>query len=495
MNQPSIKTPKIVIVGGGAAGYLTALYIRQMYTEVNIKVIEDPNQPPIQLGESGNIHYTQTLEFLNIDIAHWADQVSGVVKLGGVLDNWRGDGKKYFHSRVSHYQSLLDPDQDDILYLKNLVKMGIPLYKTFLHGIAYEKSLIPYAEDKIHNWPATMYHFDSWKNAEYLKNTASRRNIDIVYGKVQRCIKSEEGTIDQLELTDGKIVDGDWIFDCTGLSKLILKKEYDVEFENLSKYFLARSVFTWLEHENIEYKFSTDINCRKYGWQWSIDVRHRRGNGYVYSKDFINEDRAIEEIETALNKKIKIQASFDWSVEYAKEISRKNVIAIGLSAGFLEPIEANGVLMITRSLGAVADHWNPYGYKETNHAINQRVRKICIEVIEFLCMHYQNSRNDTDFWKEFKSENYQMPFDLKDKITDLNEFLTIDKNYLDFDYSSYSLESWLMALQSFRDYSIKDFYCKKTMTNINRIEKSHRDLLTNAPTLSEWLYSKEGMRK
>lgn len=485
MNPLSIKNNNIVVVGGGAAGYLTALYINKLYPNLNVSVIENPSQPPIQVGESGNVLFTEALEFLGIDFLDWSNKTQNLIKLGGILENWKGDNSKWFHSRVSHYQSLMTNKQTDLEYLKGLIQSNIPIYKTLLHGFSFDQKSVPFNPKRNYNWPAVMYHFDSRKNADYLKSVARSRGVNIVYGKVLYQIKSNFDTVDCLILEDGTNIKSDWVFDCSGLAKLILKKNYDVKYVDLSNYFLARSVITWFE-EDVEHRFATDIISRNYGWQWSIDTRNRRGNGYVYSKDFINEETAINEVENTLERKINLQASFDWDIEFAEQISKKNVIAVGLSAGFLEPLEANGILMIIKTLNLIKKYWNPEDVKDDNNHINQANKDNVIEIVEFLTMHYQCDRNDTEFWKQFKSNNYTLPYGLKDKLLDLNEFITTDKNYLDFDYSAYSLESWLMILQATKDFNFKNKNLN-SIENLNRITNQYSSLLDSAPTLKEWL--------
>lgn len=484
--KTSVINSKISIVGGGAAGYLTALYINKLFPAADITLIEDPSRPPIQVGESGNVLFTEALEFLEIDIVDWSDKTQNLIKLGGILHNWKGDESSWFHARVSHYQSLMTNKQSDLAYLKGLINSNIPIYKTLLHGYSFDHKIVPYIENKNYVWPSTMYHFDSRKNADYLKSVAESRSVRIIHNKVVGQTKSQDDTINSIILEDGSIVKCDWVFDCSGLEKLVLKKNYDVKYKDLSKYFLARSVVTWLETDNIEHRFATDIIARKYGWQWSIDTRTRRGNGYVYSKDFIDEADAVKEIEHSLGRKITLQASFDWDIEYAESVSKKNVIAIGLSAGFLEPLEANGILMIIKTLNSVKKHWSPDLPKIDNIKINSEIRQAVIEITEFLTMHYQSDRNDTKFWKEFKSENYTMPYDLKNKLTDLQEFITTDKMHLDYDYSSYSVESWLMILQATK-YFNNDFINKESYENLNRITKQYSSLLDKPNSLKKWL--------
>ncbi len=477
---------KILIVGGGTAGYLTALYINKLYPTASVTLVEDPASPPIQVGESGNVLFTQALEFLGIDFLDWSNKTENLIKLGGILHDWKGDKSTWIHSRVSHYQSLMTGRQTDLEYLKGLITSNIPIYKTLLHGYAFDKNIVPYAENKLYDWPTTMYHFDSRKNAEYLKSVAIKRKVNLVLGKVVYQNKLEDETINYVILDNNNRLECDWIFDCSGMSKTILKKSYNVGYKDLSKYFLARSVVTWFEEGNINHKFATDIIARDYGWQWSIDTRNRRGNGYVYSKDFIDEESAIKEIEISLNKKVKIQASFDWNIEYADKISKKNVIAVGLSAGFLEPLEANGILMIIKTLNAVKNYWTPYNPKVDNENINLYINDSITEIVEFLIMHYQCDRNNTKFWQEFKSVDYTLPYNLKNKIIDLEEFITTDKNYLDFNYSTYSIESWLMILQATKNFNNRAEN-KLSLENLNRITDQYSSLLSNAPSLLRWL--------
>lgn len=486
MQKPSTKNPKIVIVGGGASGYLTSLYINKLYPALEIKLIEDTSKPPIQVGESGNVLFTEALRFLDIDIDDWSNKTQNIIKLGGILKNWKGDRSTWFHSRVSHYQSLMTDKQDDLSYLKGLIKSDIPIYKTLLHGYSFDNGKVPYSPYKNYNWPSVMYHFDSRKNADYLKTVAIARGVNVIEARVQTVTQDVSGAINSIVLDSNENIDCDWVFDCTGLEKLILKKIMKVKFIDLSRYFLARSVITWIEAENIEHRFATDIIAREYGWQWSIDTKFRRGNGYVYCKDLLSEEKAILEIEKSLGKKINLQASFDWNIEYAEEIYKKNVIAVGLSSGFLEPLEANGILMIIKALNLVRHHWSPRGTKETIEIINDKMQVDLRQIVEFLAMHYQSDREDTEFWNEFKSDNYEKPFDLTNKLRDIEEFLFQDKSFLELDYSSYSPESWLMIVQATKNLKF-DKKDSLSIENFTRISRQYCSLLDKSITLNEWL--------
>jgi hypothetical protein len=160
---------------------------------------------------------------------------------------------------------------------------------------------------------------------------------------------------------------------------------------------------------------------------------------------------------------------------------------VGLSCGFLEPLEANGILMIAKTLNIIAKYWQPTDVKESNENINFEIKKSIIEIIEFLCLHYQCDRNDTEFWKFFKSQDYRLPFDLKDKITDLTDFIEKDKPNLDFNYDSYSIESWLMILQSIKCFNKGSKIDSKILENYNQIQDVYRNLLDGASDLNCWV--------
>lgn len=472
---------KIAILGGGLAGYLTALYIVDQYPKFTVTVIEDPSQPPIQVGESGNVLYTHALESLGVNIKDWVKNTDAIIKLGGVLENWKGDGTAYFHSRVSPYHDYIkDKSIADLLYLKDLFNLNLPIYQNFIHGYSYDLRKVPFDNNKFFVWPSTMFHFDSRKNAEYLKKIASTRGIKIINGVYSSCGIGKNNYLSHLELESGEKISADWFFDCSGMSKLLLKKIYQPVYRDLSRYFLARSVITWFDDG--EKQYSTKIQSRKYGWQWTIDTRSRRGNGYVYSKDFISTDEAIIEIGTDKH----IQASFDWPIEYSQNISINNVIALGLSAGFLEPLEANGILTIIKTLNLIRDTWTPYSIK-TQSQLNIETEKMFSEIVEFLCLHYQCDRNDSVFWKAFKSKEYTLPFQLKEKIIDITDFLTTDKNYLDFNYESYSLESWLMIIQATKNLISYSKVDPRTLQNFNYLKNNYKYVLSNAVGLNDWL--------
>jgi tryptophan halogenase len=398
----------LVILGGGTAGWLTALYLKKQFCDNNIIVIEDPNRPPIIAGESGGASLVALYKFLEIDLNEWIIEANALPKLGGKFFDWNGPGTSFTHGLIDR-----DYDKDHSVkfpaltginreFLSCALASNIPVEDLFYNSALINANKLPIIlNESTGSYDAIdtpMWHFDSRANAAYLKKLGLAKGITLVEGEYLTSEKNYNGSLYSISLDTEEKIYGDWFFDCSGFSRLLLNKEMGVEFQDYSKLFPARSVVGWWNDDSKLINY-TAVTAMKFGWSWNINLKNRSGNGYVFDPDHITVDQAIAEAEQRFNTKIEPVAKLNFVPSLAKECWKNNVIAIGLSSGFLEPLESNGLAQVSIQLELLEKYWNPESVTDLEIKLfNRYFNSAMDEILNFLLLHYKGNRRDTDFW-------------------------------------------------------------------------------------------------
>ena len=222
-------------------------------------------------------------------------------------------------------------------------------------------------------------------------------------------------------------------------------------------------------------------------------MRHRSGNGYIYDPDHINLDQAIGEAEKRFNKKIEPIANFQFTPGIMKRAWSKNVIGVGLSTGFLEPLEANGVAVIIETLYALQDHWKPTSennIRSIEH-FNSRVFAITEDIRDFLALHYRGQRRDTEFWRSHAFDQNRTPETLSKILDSWSNFFT--KNGPEPFVHGYSPTAWLMVLQALQvfpssflaEVHAKNLSTGKAVLDINK--NKYKTIVNPYWTIEQWI--------
>lgn len=441
---------EIVVLGGGSAGWVTALFIKQVWPNCNLTVIEDPNTPPIVTGESGPASLNKLYNFLEINFTDWVTSVNAMPKLGGKLVDWNGIGTSFVHGLIPDWYDLNYKSQHpEFGGAKDFIACAIAenistddlFYNATLQNLG-KLPITPSSDGSLFNvLSLPMWHFDSRANADYMKKIGLSRNIKLIEGKYIHCTKDNRNNIVSLNLDTDLVVSGDWFFDCSGLARLLVHKELCEEFVDYSNYFPARSVIAW--QDDAEFKNHTQLTSMKYGWSWNINLKHRAGNGYIYDSNYISEDEAIQEIEERFGNKINPVASFKFCPGILNKSWKNNVIAIGLSSGFLEPLESNGLASIVEQLNALTEYWAPNSNTIIEQDLyNNKNKSIMNDISDFLSLHYRGHRNDTAFWKDHNTNPLRISSTLQHRLDMWQEgIIGLD------DTQGYGLENFMVVAQ------------------------------------------------
>ena len=405
---------KFVIVGAGTAGWITAHYVRALFPNDEVTIVYSETKGIVGVGEATTPHMVNFLESIGIDLLHFLKHVGGSIKHGISFENWNGDGKRYLHPFVEHITDFSMPglfshDCWD-LYNQLLISKGMPV-----DNYIYQAKLIN--ENKIDlNHTNFAVHFNTYKFAEYLKWFAedSQKDIKMIEGEVTSFEQDLDGNIKKIIL-DSQSIDCDFVFDCSGFSKLIIGNLFKQEWVSYRKHLpMNKAISFWTDAED-PLPPTTSAIAMKYGWVWKIPLQDRTGCGYVYDSNYINAEQAQHEAEELFGQSLDVRKIIDIDAGRFENVWVNNCIAVGLSGNFIEPLESTSIWLELALLDNFKHFLNQVD-EPNQHSINlfnQLIRNEVDEKMRFVYLHYMTKRSDSNFWKEFR-QKHPMPEQLEE---------------------------------------------------------------------------------
>ena len=500
-----MKKFNFTIVGGGTAGWLTSLFIKKTYPWAEVTVISSPEIGILGAGEGTTPHFVSFLDELGIPTSDIIKKAKGTIKNGIKFTNWNGDNKAYFHPFLDDYNlsnfSVSNFNNDgvtsinlfEILNGKNLDNSCFSALASYNNSVKFSinKNLDNKDDNPINHFNSLGtfgLHFDAVLLAKFLKRTAMYRGIRSVDGEVDEILTDEDGYITALKITNGKQFESNFVFDCSGFKRKIIGEFYKSEWKSYSKSLpMKRAIAFTIEDTSNNIPPYTDSIAMKNGWMWKIPVQGRFGCGYVFDSDFATDDEIKKELEEYFQKPIEIVNTFNFDAGRYEKTWIKNCIAIGLSAGFVEPLEATSIMT---SILSLEEHIvNNLGAINKNefyiNRFNERVNRIHDDTKNFIYLHYLTKRNDSEFWKSFKNKNKKI--EIVGKFLEECNHTIPDKQFIDSISNIYSIHSWHSigaGLGLFSESIASDMF-SATLTDIRRehIDKTigvfNKNLLLN----------------
>ena len=496
-----MKKNKIVILGGGTAGWMTALSLKQIFPTREITLIQSKNIGIIGVGEATTPHIVHFLKSIDIDPFDVIKKSSGSFKAGISFENWNGDGKNYFHGFDdtlidSEIPGVFNGGSGDIL--KKLLIDENSKFEDFVY-----QTKLSYNNKVDLNRTAWALHFDAHKFAEYLENIGRLRGINVVEEEFVDVKFTDSGNINEVILTNNTSITCDFIFDCSGFSRLIIDKVYKSEWISFTKHLpMKKAIPFWLDSEE-EIKPYTKAIAMKYGWMWQIPLDHRIGSGYIFDSDYISEDEALAEAEEYYQRKLTVNKVISFEPGRFKDVWIKNCCAIGLSANFIEPLESTSLWLTITQLELIRHFLDTIETLDNDDIslYNEIAGKEVDEKLNFVYFHYLTKRQDSKFWQEFKTKT-QPPAE----FTPLLNY--IKKNNMRQFMFRGSLETGRFPMSSYLQvgYGLEIFEKKPNITNYENIQPDidahgsyvdahvrdaplHRDVLAMLKTID---FSKRG---
>jgi len=403
---------KFVIVGGGTAGWLTALFIRQKFPTSNVTLVKSDEIGIIGVGEATTPNLVALLRSLELDLTSLLIETNGSIKNAIQFKNWNGDDTSYYHSFSENLSGFSIPNvfPTDCFdyYIKHLVRDNLSFEEyTYIAKLSSENKI---DLDSTH-WAL---HFDANLMSNHLERIGLGRNINVIKGIIKDVNQDALENVNSLSMNDGSLIDVDFVFDCSGFNRLIIGKLYNQKWMSYDKYLPAKKAIAfWLEPE-AEMRPYTSAIAMKYGWSWNIPLLNRVGAGYVFDTDYITTAEAVDEMQLYYGKKLEVRKVIDINAGRYENVWVKNCIALGLSSNFIEPLESTSLFLTVGQLSLISHFLNDIEkHDETSIKLfNEVISNNMENTLAFVWLHYLTKRTDTEFWKNFAT-NYDIPEKLK----------------------------------------------------------------------------------
>jgi tryptophan halogenase len=368
---------RFVIIGGGTAGWVTALTLKK-YINCDVVVIASSEIGILGAGEGVTPHFNELMNDLDIPMDGIFDNAKATVKAGIKFTNWNGDDTNYFH---------------------------------------------PFWDNK------TAVHFDASLLAKHLQGIALERGVTLIDDQVIGINSNNHGDITSFTLKNNSVVDANFVFDCSGLHRLIIGKHFNVEWNSYDHMLPCNRALPFFIQSNDEKPEYTESIAMKYGWVWRIPVEGRYGCGYVFDKRFVSDEEAIHELKEKFGD-ITIPRAFEFKAGAYNKTWVNNCVAIGLSAGFTEPLEATSIWIQILSLRHFLLQYDAFveGDPHVVNSYNEYIKELNTYMAEFIHTHYLTKRNDSEFWKTFRELNKSPTY--VSRVIDLSHEL--EQHHLDY---------------------------------------------------------------
>lgn len=384
---------KIAIVGGGTAGFVSALMLKHTYPGYQIDIIKSSKIGTIGVGEGTTEHWKDFMEYVGISNPDIIKNCDATYKSGIRFENW---GENDYMQTV---ESLFTEKFGDINFIYSCLasKEVDPLDTVLPITRDSEISLSDQTRDNIFNSPTPQYHFNTEKLNKFLTEISYKRGIEIIDDEIKKVEVNKDNEIIYIE--GGKKHVYDFYVDCTGLKRLLISK-LGANWNSYSDYLHVDTAIVF-PTENEDYPMWTLARAMDAGWMFRIPVYGRKGNGYIYDSESISEEDAKREVEKYLGHKIEISKKIEFDPGSLDKFWIKNCCAIGLSANFVEPLEATSIGTSIQQSILLCN--KIYRYTEDDIDIyNREITAIMDNIRDFVQLHYITEREDTPFWKKVK---------------------------------------------------------------------------------------------
>lgn len=342
----------IVVVGGGTAGWITAIFAKKNFSD-SVTIISPSSIDILGAGEGSTPNMYGIFKKLGINIDDFLKKTDATLKTGIEFINWN----KSMGSSFNH------------------------LFKDNALG----------------------FHFNARKTANYLESYSENIGIKKLDKIISDFISDSNGDIIKIKMEDGTELKCDFVFDCSGFQRMLIGNYYKSEWKSYSDTLICNKAFGFFLPQTEVLDTSSLTKTRavamKSGWMWQIPLQNRFGCGYVFNDDFTSLENAIEEVENLIGTKIKVEKIFNFNPGLYEKTWINNCVSLGLGSGFIEPLEATSIMTLIMSLEKLSTY-DIFSNNDSNRkAYNRFAISISEQVVTFLLNHYKCGRIDTPFWK------------------------------------------------------------------------------------------------
>jgi tryptophan 7-halogenase len=399
---------KIVIVGGGTAGWMTAAALAKVLKgKYEIALVESDDIGTIGVGEATIPMISLFNRLLDLDENDFVRQTQATFKLGIEFVNWGRLGDRYIHGFGVIGQDNWTVDFHQYWLKQYLAGKAKELEHYSINTAACLQNKFIRAATDMPNSPlsqiAHAYHFDAGLYARFLRNYSEARGVTRVEGRIVGVdLREPDGHVASITLASGQQVAGDFFIDCSGFRGLLIEDALKTGLEDWSHWLPCDRALAVPCASAKELTPYTRATARSAGWQWRIPLQHRIGNGHVYCSQFISDDEATATLLGNLDgAPLADPRPIRFQTGRRKSAWRKNVVAIGLAAGFIEPLESTSIHLIQMGIAHLLTYFPAAGFAQQDiDEYNRTMQQEYEWVRDFIVLHYKaTERDDTPFWR------------------------------------------------------------------------------------------------
>ena len=437
---------KIVIVGGGTAGWLSAAYLSRNLINSQITIIDKEFGTPIGVGEGTVLDFFDFMKQCRFEFNEWFTEIDATFKAGILFSNWQKPGSEIWHPfftnlRYTDYQCNLWEllAQKDNLDYKD--------YACMMYDSAVKHNKVDYTDAGLY-----AFHVDAGKLVTYIQKKIEN-SIEIIRKEVVKVNRSGNNEVTSLELINGSVIKADLFIDCTGFTSVLkTQKRIDVK----DRLFCDTAVAGRISYNNKIEETRPYVICDAvdHGWIWRIPTNERLGSGLVFNRSVTDPETAKDELVKYWNGRLNRDSIrvIDWTPFYIENAWEDNVVSIGLSSGFVEPLESTGISLIIKGIQTLEQRLRIGFYKQSDIALYNAIMTNYFEnVIDFVNMHYSDSENPGPFWEyvrdKFKPSDKQQF--IQQVMQDSNFRNLMPKTFEPNTFTMFNLTSWVCLMNQY----------------------------------------------
>ncbi|HMI19730.1 MAG TPA: tryptophan halogenase family protein [Sphingomonas sp.] len=410
--NPNGAIRRIVIVGGGTAGWMAAAAFSKILgpSGISIALVESDEIGTVGVGEATIPQLLNFNALLELDEDEFVRETEATYKLGIEFVDWTRPGSSYIHPFGSYGIAMLGVDFQHFWLKGRHLGQTAPLDEYSIAAVAARagRFLRPQSDQPRSPLAKISYafQFDAALYARFLRGYSERRGVVRTEGRVAGVVRNEKGLIGSLALADDRSIAGDLFIDCSGFRGLLIEEEMRSGYEDWTPWLPCNRAVAVPCARVADPAPFTRATARAAGWQWRIPLQHRTGNGYVYSSDHISDDEAAATLMTNLDGAALADPRF---LRFTGGHRRKpwigNVVALGLASGFLEPLESTSIHMVQTAIARLLTLFPTAGFEAPEIAeYNRQTVREYEDIRDFLVLHYRaTERSDSPFWNRCRT--------------------------------------------------------------------------------------------
>lgn len=435
---------KILIVGGGTAGLISALILKKRLN-LQVDVVHSKNIGIVGVGEGSTEHFKDFMEFVGIDQYSLIKECDATYKGGILFSGW--SDKDYMHNVSVPFNNSFA--QYPYVYSHQICNGRDKLNSK----MTWDSRISKYFINQPSDMPYNQFHFNTFKLNSFLINQCKLKEINIFEDDIEDVILNNSGEIDYLLGKENKY-DYDFYIDSTGFRRVLMSK-LGYKWESFKDYLKMKSAITFQTEDTENYNLWTLSKAMDYGWMFRIPVWGRHGNGYIYDSDYISQDEAKKELDIMFNRDIEIGRTFNFDPGCLDRVWIKNCVAVGLSAMFVEPLEATSIGTTIQQIFLLMHRISNYDEK-TIETYNNEFKDISLNIRDFIYLHYMTNKNTSKFWEDVSK--IEIPDTLKEKFTIWDKKIPIIEDFnKESRYILFSDHNFIVVMSGLNLINIKEW--------------------------------------